>query len=104
MDMLRKFKEDKRGMIPPLVLGLIGLALGALIIAVVFQIAPMVGSEVESAVVVPAASQWNSTTNTDIPTGPEVWEKVGMIGVALLIIIVSTILGALIAIGGMSRP
>lgn len=103
METLRKLKDDEDAMIPPLVIGLIGLALGALIIAVVFQIAPMVGSEVESAVTIPAASQWNATTNTAIPTGYGVWEKTSMIGVAVLIVIVSTIIGALVAIGGVGR-
>ena len=68
---------------------LVAVGIGALILAVVFTIAPMIGSEVETATDIPADSQWNSSVNTDIPTGVSVWEKTKIIPVAVIIIVVS---------------
>ncbi len=68
---------------------LVVVGIGTLILAVVFTIAPLIGSEVEGAADVPADSQWNSSVNPDIPTGVSIWEKTKIIRVAVIIIVVS---------------
>ncbi len=76
---------------------LIGISLVILIVALVFTIAPLLGSEVESAVDIPAGSPWNATENSDITTGVEVWEKAKLIIAALVIVIMSIVIAYLIA-------
>jgi len=76
---------------------LVAAAIGALILVVIFSVVPMIGSEVDDATGDLAAdSPWNSTTNTDIATGADLWGSVGsMISLAAVIIIVGVVLGAI---------
>lgn len=76
---------------------LIAAAIGALILVVIFSVVPMIGSEVDDATGDLAAdSQWNSTTNTDIATGADLWGSVGsMISLAAVIIVVGVVLAAI---------
>jgi len=92
-----KIMGDNRAEISGGAGALIGLALVILIVALVFTIAPLLGSEVESAVDIPAGSQWNATENSDITTGVEVWEKSKLIIAALVIVIMSIVIAYLIA-------
>ncbi|MCD4821844.1 MAG: hypothetical protein K8R11_07215 [Methanococcoides sp.] len=57
----------------------------------------MIGSEVDAATGDLAAdSQWNSTTNTDIATGADLWGSVGgMISLAAVISIVGIVLSSI---------
>jgi len=76
---------------------LVGSAIGALILVVVFAVVPMVGSQVDDATGDLAAdSEWNATYNTDLATGYGLWEDVGsMISLAAVIIVVGVVLGAI---------
>lgn len=80
--------------------GLAAMAFGVLTIIIAFTIIPMVGSEMDQAVVLPATgsvgSQWNSTVNADIPTAVDFWESVGgILKVAGFIIVVVGFIRAL---------
>ena len=57
--------------------GLGAMAIGVLVLIVAFTIIPIVGNELDGAVTLAADSDWNSTHNTEIPTGVDLWESVG---------------------------
>ena len=72
------------------------MAIGVLVLIVAFTIIPIVGSELDSAVTLGATSQWNSSVNTDIPTGVDLWESVGgILKVAGIIVVVGGFLRTL---------
>ena len=85
--------------------GLIGIALGLAVIALVFVIIPHIGDKVSASM--PAtrvASQWNVTENTNITRSYDVWATNGtMISTAVLISIVAVVLGTLIGLGNIGR-
>ena len=69
--------------------GLGAMVLGVVLIIVLYGIVPMIGSQIDSAVTIGATSQWNSTTNTDIPTGHAFWTTIsGFITLSALMIFV----------------
>jgi Fe2+ transport system protein B len=55
----------------------IGIGIAALILVIIFTIVPLIGSEMDDAVTVPAGSQWNATTNDEIVTGYDLWGSIG---------------------------
>jgi len=66
--------------------GLGAMAIGVLVLIVAFTIIPIVGDQLDNAVTIPGytnetaktgGSQWNSTVNSDIPTGVDLWQSVG---------------------------
>ena len=67
---------------------------GALVVLIVyFAIIPLLGDRIDQAADIPAGSDWNSTENTGLVTGAELWEdNGGMISIAMIIIVVSVIL------------
>lgn len=70
-------------------------------IAVAFTLASVIGSSVESAVVIPANSQWNGTTNAAIITGAEIWTTQGaMLSAVIIIAVAAMALASLFAIFG----
>ncbi len=76
--------------------GVGGMAIGALILIVAFTIIPIVGSQVDQAVVLPATSDWNATHNTNIPTGVDLWQSIGgILKVAGIIVVVAGFLRTL---------
>jgi hypothetical protein len=49
---------------------------GILVLAIVFMLAPTIGGQMETAMpALGASSNWNSTYNTGLKTGPDVWEQ-----------------------------
>jgi len=99
-DKIKNLITDKKA---NTVLLLIGIAVGILILAVIFTVGPLVGYNVESAVTIPTGSQWNSsTTNTAITNGTELWsQNTPMLAVAALIAIVGVVIAILM---GVARP
>lgn len=90
---LKPFVKDDRA---NAVLLLVGIAVGLLILAVIFTVGPVVGYNVESAVSIPTTSGWNSATNTAITNGSELWaQNTPMIAVAALVAIVGVIIAVL---------
>lgn len=74
--------EDGVGMVDALV----GIAIGIIVLVAVFSIAPVIGYNIDSSTPIPAASQWNSTTNTDLTTGVEIWTQSSNLLITALII------------------
>ena len=76
--------------------GLGAMAIGVLVLIVAFTIIPIVGSELDDAVQLSATTQWNSTVNTQIPTGVDLWEAVGgILKVGGIIVVVAGFLRTL---------
>lgn len=76
--------------------GLGAMAIGVLVLIVAFTIIPIVGSELDASVTLGATSQWNSSVNTDIPTGVDLWTSVGgILKVAGIIVVVAGFLRTL---------
>jgi len=75
------------------------MAVGVLGLIVSFTIIPIVGAELDSAVTLSTTSQWNSSVNTNIPTGVDLWESVG--GIIKVGAIVTIIGGFLKTLSGL---
>jgi hypothetical protein len=84
--------------------GLAAMAVGALTLIVVFTIIPLVGSQLDSAVTLPAAgagSAWNSSVTTTLPTAVSLWGSIGgILKVAGVIVIVGGFLTTLRGLRG----
>lgn len=52
-----------------------GVAIAVLIVAIVFALAPTIGGTIEDSMpTLDDDSEWNSSYNTDLKTGADVWE------------------------------
>lgn len=81
--------------------GLGAMVLGVVLIIVLYGIVPMIGYQIDSAVTLGAASQWNSSVNSDIPTGPAFWTTVsGFVTLSALMLFVGGFIGVLKGIRG----
>jgi len=79
--------------------GIVAMAIGILGLIVVYVIIPLVGSELDQAVILPASgtgSTWNSTVNTDVPTAVSLWTSLaGILKVAAFITVIGGFLRTL---------
>lgn len=84
--------------------GLAVMAIGILTLIVIYTIIPLVGSQLDTAVTLPASgagSQWNNTVNTAIPTAPDLWESLGgIVKVGGVIVVVGGFLQTLRGLRG----
>ena len=77
------------------------MAIGLIVLVAVFSLAPLIGSNIDGAASVPEGSQWNSTTNPDIPTGVGIWEQnAGLLMLAVMVSILSMIIWAIMRVRG----
>lgn len=77
------------------------MAIGLIVLVAVFSLAPLIGSNIDSAASVPAESQWNASTNPDIPTGVGIWEQnAGLLMLAVMVSILSMIIWAIMRVRG----
>lgn len=77
------------------------MAIGLIVLVAVYSLAPLIGSNIDSAATIPAGSQWNATENTDIPTGVEIWEQnAGLLMLAVMVSILTMIIWAIMRIRG----
>ena len=70
----------------------VGIAITLIILVAIYSIAPVIGHNIDNSVSIPADSQWNSTTNTDLPTGEGIWTQNG----ALLLLVVTVAILSLV--------
>ena len=79
----------------------IGLVLTVLICSVLYMLVPFIGGTIETSMpAVAANSDWNSTHNTNLKTGADVWTTgQGLIIVVLIVLILFTILAILMSLG-----
>ena len=79
------------------------MAIGLIVLVAVYSLAPLIGSNIDSAATVPPDSQWNATVNTEIPTGVEIWEQnAGLLILAVMVSILAMIIWAIMRIRGNS--
>lgn len=79
----------------------IGIAIGLIVLVAVFSIAPVIGSNIDSSVTIPATSQWNATTNADMVTGVEIWtQNSALLILAVMVSILSLVIFAIMKING----
>lgn len=79
------------------------MAIGLIVLVAVFSLAPLIGSNIDSAASIPSGSQWNATENTDIPTGVEIWtQNAGLLMLAVMVSILAMIIWAIMRIRGNS--
>ena len=90
---IKKVKDDKRG-VTGTVWGLIGVGIAMAALIIIFQIVPMIGYQVESAVTIPGTSQWNYSTNSNIVSGVSLW---GAVGPLIKLVAIVSLLGLVIA-------
>ena len=77
------------------------MAIGLIVLVAVYSLAPLIGSNIDSAATIPPDSQWNATVNTDIPTGVEIWEQnAGLLILAVMVSILAMIIWAIMRIRG----
>lgn len=74
-------------------------AVGILVVAIVFSLAPTIGGQIDSAMpALGATSNWNATYNTGLKTGPDVWEQLSpfiiIVGLVMLAAIIIAVLAA----------
>lgn len=79
--------------------GIVVMAIGILGLLIVYVVIPLVGSQLDQAVVLPAAgpgSAWNSSVNTDVPTAVSLWTSLaGILKVASFIVVIGGFLRTL---------
>ena len=81
--------------------GLGSMVLGVVLLIVLYGIVPMIGYQIDDSVTIDASSQWNSTTNADIPTGYAFWTTIsGFITLSALMLFVGGFIGTLKGIRG----
>jgi uncharacterized membrane protein YraQ (UPF0718 family) len=80
-----------------------GLVLGIIVIICYFAIVPVIGSSMETAMpALPADSQWNATTNPDLPSASGLWvTSSGLIIIAIVIAILGVVVGVVKMMGWM---
>lgn len=79
----------------------VAMAIGLIVLVAVYSLAPLIGSNIDSAATVPPDSQWNATVNEDIPTGVGIWEQnAGLLILAVMVSILSLIIWAIMRIQG----
>lgn len=77
------------------------MAIGLIVLVAIFSIAPLIGSNIDGAASVPPDSQWNTTTNPDIPTGVGIWEQnAGLLMLAVMVSILSLVIWAIMRVRG----
>ena len=79
----------------------IAVAIGLIVLAAVFSLAPVIGDKIDSSVDVPAGSDWNTTENPDIPTGVDIWsDNASLISLVVLVMIISLAIFYIRRMGG----
>ena len=97
---IKKVKNDKRG-VTGTVWGLIGVAIAMAALIIIFQIVPMIGYQVESAVEIPNGSQWNYSTNSNIVSGVSLWGSVGpLIKLVAIVSLLGLVIASVMILGG----
>jgi len=75
----------------------VALAISALIIVILFAVAPMIGTTIEDTYTITDTSKtgWNTTTNTDLDAPAESWSTFqGLVVLAFLGVIIGIVIGA----------
>ena len=99
---LRAFAHDKKAQ--GAFAGIILMAAGLVALVAMFSIAPLIGHSVDTAIEIPAASEWNATTNTDVPTGLAIWtSNAPLLALVVTVSILVMVIGAIMTFGSLGR-
>lgn len=86
-------KSGSSGEINPMSL-IISIAIGIITLVAVFAMAPVVGSTIENSMpAVSDTSDWNSTVNTDLPSGADIWSQLAPL---LVLAVLALVIGLVI--------
>lgn len=73
---------------------IIAIAIGLITLIAIITVGPVVGGSIEGAMPdVGATSSWNSSYNTDLPDGADVWEQmVPLLVLAVLALVIGLVI------------
>ena len=73
---------------------IIAIAIGILTLIAVFSVIPVVGGSIDNAMpTLDEDSEWNTTTNTDLPSGGSMWSQLGPL---LVLAVLAMVIGLVI--------
>ena len=73
---------------------IIAIAIGILTLIAVFSVIPVVVGTIDNAMpALDADSEWNATTNTDLPSGASMWTQLGPL---LVLAVLALVIGLVI--------
>ncbi|MDD5049994.1 MAG: hypothetical protein PHH09_13800 [Methanoregulaceae archaeon] len=73
---------------------IIAIAIGILTLIAVFSVIPVVGGSIDNAMpALEEGSEWNTTTNTDLPSGASMWTQLGPL---LVLAVLALVIGLVI--------
>jgi len=98
---IKKVKNDKRA-VTGTVWGLIGVAIAMAALIIIFQIVPMIGYQVDTAVEIPNSSQWSADNpDSNIVSGVSLWEAVGpLIKLVAIVSLLGLVIASVMLLGG----
>lgn len=99
MKNIGKMLKDRKAQVGTMEL-VIAVAIGLIVLAAVFSLAPVIGDKIDSSVDVPSGSDWNTSEN-DIPTGVDIWsDNASLISLVVLVMIISLAIFYIRRMGG----
>ena len=79
----------------------IAIAIGLIVLVAIFSIAPVIGDSIDNSISIDTTSQWNSSVNTDLPTGVDIWTtNASMLGLAVMISILALVIFTIMRLRG----
>jgi len=73
---------------------IIAIAIGILTLIAVFSVIPVVGGSIDNAMpALDEGSEWNTTTNPDLPSGATMWTQIGPL---LVLAVLAMVIGLVI--------
>ncbi len=79
----------------------ISVAIGLIVLAAVFSLAPVIGDKIDNSITVSSGSDWNTSENPNIPTGVSIWkDNASLISLVVLVMIISLAIFYIRRMGG----
>ena len=95
-----KFGKDNKAQMGTMEL-VISVAIGLIVLAAVFSLAPVIGDKIDNSVDIGANSSWNTTENPNIPTGVDIWtDNASLVSLVVLVMIISLAIFYIRRMGG----
>lgn len=92
-----RFDKDSKAQMGTMEL-IISVAIGLIVLAAVFSLAPVIGDKIDNSVEINATSDWAAD---DIPTGVDIWsDNAALISLVVLVMIISLAIFYIRRMGG----
>ena len=92
-----KFGKDNKAQMGTMEL-VISVAIGLIVLAAVFSLAPVIGDKIDNSVEINASSDW---ADPSIPTGVDIWtDNASLISLVVLVMIISLAIFYIRRMGG----